>query len=84
MSKASKVSKAQAQSFREIAASSVSSFIELGATKDEEAKLKRQLQTLFDSGMTKTDLAYALRELARDKDEPYLKTLRYVRKMLGV
>jgi hypothetical protein len=67
-----------------MAASSVNSFIELGATKDEEAKLKKQLQTLFDSGMTKQDLAYALRELARDKDEPFLKSLRYVRKTLGV
>ena len=84
LSKVSKVSRAQAQSFREIAASSVNSFIELGATKDEEAKLKKQLQALFDSGMTKRDLAYALRELASDKDEPFLKSLQYVRKMLGV
>jgi hypothetical protein len=80
----SKISKSQAESFREIAAASVNSFIELGATKDEEAKLKKQITALFNSGMTKTDLDYATRSLARDKDEKYIKSLKYVRKIFGI
>lgn len=80
----SKVSKDQSESFREIAASSVNSFIEMGATKEEEAKLRKQVQMLMASGMTNRDLEYALRTLARDKDEPYVKKLQYVRKMFGL
>jgi len=79
-----KISRTQSESLREIAAASVSSFIELGATKDEEAKLKKQIKALFDSGMTAADLDLATRALANDKDEKYLKSLKYVRQMFGI
>jgi len=74
-----KITKAQAESFREIAASAIDSFIELGATKDEEAK---QIQMLLKSGMTTRDLEVSIRVLARDKDAPFLKQLQYVRSIL--
>jgi len=77
-----KITKAQAESFREIAASAIDSFIELGATKDEEAKLKKQIQMLLKSGMTTRDLEVSIRVLARDKDAPFLKQLQYVRSIL--
>ena len=80
----SKVTRTQAESLRAIAGAAVNSFIEMGATKDEEAKLRKQLQMLFKSGMTPTDLDYALRTLARDKDESFLRQLRYTRKILKV
>jgi hypothetical protein len=79
-----KITKAQAESFREIAASAINSFIELGATKDEEAKLKKQIQLLLKSGMTTHDLEISLRAVARDKDAPFLKQLQYVRSVLKV
>ena len=79
-----KITKAQAESFREIAASAIGSFIELGATKDEEARLKKQIQLLLKSGMTAQDLEASFRVLARDKDAPFLKQLRYVRSVLKV
>jgi len=79
-----KITKAQAESFREIAAAAIASFIELGATKDEEAKLKKQIQMLLKSGMTNQDLEASLRIAARDKDAPFLKQLQYVRSVLKV
>lgn len=79
-----KITKAQAESFREIASSAITSFIELGATKDEEAKLKKQMQLLMKSGMTAQDLKVSLQSLARDKDAPFLKQLQYVRSILKV
>ncbi|MDA4123141.1 MAG: hypothetical protein OK456_08195 [Thaumarchaeota archaeon] len=77
-----KVTREQAESFREIAASAISSFVELGATKDEEAKLKKQIQLLTKSGMTAQDLEVSFRIAARDKDEPFLKQLKYARGIL--
>jgi hypothetical protein len=77
-----KITKAQAESFREIAASAINSFIELGATKDEEASLKKQIQMLLKSGMTTSDLEASFRLLARDKEAPFLKQLQYVRGIL--
>ena len=79
-----KITKEQAESFREIAASAINSFIELGATKDEEARLKKQIQMLLKSGMTARDLEASFRILARDKDAPFLKQLQYVRGVLKV
>lgn len=79
-----KITKAQAESFREIASSAVNSFIELGATKDEEERLKKQIKMLVDSGMTTRDIDYALRTLARDKDALFLKQLQYTRKILKI
>jgi hypothetical protein len=79
-----KITKEQADSFREIAASAIGSFIELGATKDEEARLKKQIQMLLKSGMTPRDLEASFRILARDKDAPFLKQLKYVRTVLKV
>ena len=78
----SKITKEQAESFREIATSAIASFIELGATKDEEEKLRKQVKMLTDSGMTSRDLEITIRTLARDKDAPYQKQLLYVRKVL--
>jgi hypothetical protein len=77
-----KITKEQAESFREIARSAISSFIELGATKDEEVKLKKQVKMLFDSGMTERDLDYVFQLLARDKDAAEMKPLQYARKVL--
>ena len=77
-----KVTKAQAESFRELADSAIISFIELGATKDEEAKLKKQIQLLLKSGMTDQDLEASLRFLAMEKDSAFLKQLAYARRVM--
>ena len=79
-----KITREQAQSLREIASSSISSFIELGGTKDEEGNLKKQIQLLLKSGMTNQDLDAVFRTLARDKDAPFLKQLQYARGILKV
>lgn len=79
-----KISRTQAESFREIAAASVNSFIELGATRNEEPKLKKQIKTLLDAGMTNADLDLATRALAKDKDEKYLRSLKQVRQIFGL
>ena len=78
----SKVTKSQAESLRAIASAAVGSFVEMGATKDEELKLRKQIDMLFKLGMTPGDLDYAMRTLARDKDESFLVQLRYARKVL--
>jgi hypothetical protein len=77
-----KITKEQAESFREIATSAVKSFIELGATKDEEVKLQKQIQMLLTSGMTPGDLDIVFRNLARDRDAPNTKKLQYARRVL--
>jgi hypothetical protein len=77
-----KITKEQAESFREIAASAINAYIELGATKDEEAKLKKQIQMLLKSGMTPADLEASFRILVRDKDAAFLKQLQYVRSIV--
>lgn len=76
------ITKAQAESFREIAASAIASFIELGATKDEEATLRKQIQMLLKSGMTNGDLELVFRSLAKEKEASYLEQLKYVRSVL--
>ena len=78
------ITEAQARSFREIAASAITSFIELGATKDEEMTLRKQIQVLKKSGVTNRDLDLVFKRLARDKEADYLQQLKYVRSVLKV
>jgi len=76
------ITKAQSDSYKEIASAAIASFIELGATKDEETTLKKQIQTLMKSGLTSRDLDLVFKRLARDKEADYLQQLKYVRTVL--